>query len=121
MTYRPLRGLTPRPEPAAQDSSMGDDEREAGAMAERVRNVERRLDALEIALGRIQSDTMNVRNSERRLDGHDIVIGKIQSDQVNARTASVADHGRQTIIVILVVVWPVIVTGIALIVELSTR
>ena len=97
MTYRPLRGLTPRPEPAAQDSSMGDDEREAGAMAERVRNLERRVDALEVA------------------------VGKIQSDMVNVRTGSVADHGRQTIIVILVVVWPVIVTGIALIVELSTR
>ena len=97
MTYRPLRGLTPRPEPAAQDSSMGDDEREAGAMAERVRNLERRVDALEVA------------------------VGKIQSDMVNVRTGSVADHGRQTVIVILVVVWPVIVTGIALIVELSTR
>lgn len=97
MTYRPLRGLTPRPESAAQDSDMGDDEREAGAMAERVRNLERRLDALEIALGRIQSDMVNV------------------------RTASVADHGRQTIIVIVFVVWPVVVYGIDLIVRLSFR
>lgn len=98
MTFRPLRGIpAPRADGAAQDTHMGDDEREAGALAERVRNFERRLDALEAALG------------------------KIQSDMVNVRTASVADHGRQTIIVILIVVWPVIVSGIALIVELSTR
>ena len=74
-----------------------DEDREAGARDERVRNLERTIDQLITR------------------------IGKLESDMVNVRTGSVADHGRQTVIVILVVVWPVIVIGIALIVEISTR
>lgn len=100
---------------------MGDDEREAGAMAERMRNYERRLDALEAAVRKVQDETANVRTFEHRLSVVESETGKIRSDQTNAKTADVAERGRQTILLIVAVVWPVLVSGIALIVELSTR
>ena len=98
MTFRPLRGIpSPRADGAAQDTHMGDDEREAGALVERVRYLEQRIEALERELG------------------------KTQSDMVNVRTELAAERGRKTLRLIIDVAWPVVVGMIVLIVVMVTR
>lgn len=69
-----------------------DEEREAGALAERVRYLEHRIEALELELG------------------------KTQSDMVIVKTELAAERGRKTMRLVIDVAWPVVVGMIVLIV-----
>ena len=74
-----------------------DDDREAGARDERVRNLERTIDQLITRIGKLESDLMNV------------------------RTELAAGRGRDTMRTIVDVVWPVVVGMIVLIVVMVMR
>lgn len=74
---------------------MGDDEREAGVQAERIRNLEEMVKSLAVELGKTQSDLMNV------------------------KTELAAVNGRSTLQTVIWTVWPVVVGLIVVIVMMA--
>lgn len=61
------------------------------------------------------------RNLEHLIESMAAQIAKLQSDTMNIRTELAAERGRKTLLVVVVIVWPVIVGAIVQIVGVLIR
>lgn len=61
------------------------------------------------------------RNLEHLIENMTAQIGRLSSDTMNIRTELAAERGRKTMLVIVVIVWPVIVGAIVQIVGILIR